>query len=100
MAAEIIPFGYPRPFALERIRTLTAQDQFVIEPKFKSTIIERGITMPVVRLVLLEGSINQGPERDDYGDWRCRVRKRVAGRLVRVVVAIHEEEVLYLITAY
>lgn len=90
----------PRPVAQELIRTLAAKGELVIEPKFRQTMNERGITMPLVLRVLTEGSINQGPQRDDYGDWRCRVRKRVAGRLVRVVVAIHELRTLYLITTY
>jgi hypothetical protein len=100
MSAEIIPFGFPRPAAQELIRTLTAKGAFVIEPKFRAAMNQRGITMPLVLRVLEEGCVNQGPEKDDYGDWRCRVRKRVAGRLVRVVVAIHEERILYLVTTY
>lgn len=100
MTAEILPFGFPRPFAQERIRTLAAKGEMVIEPKFRQAMHGRGITMPLVLRVLAEGSINQGPQKDDYGDWRCRVRKRVAGRLVRVVVAIHEERILYLVTTY
>lgn len=47
---------------------------------------------------LSEGSINQGPTLDEFGDWRCRVKKRVAGRLVRVVVAIQSGELLIVTT--
>jgi hypothetical protein len=102
MTAEILPFGFPRPVAQERIRILWAKGQYVIEPKFSQALADRdrGITMPLVSRVMAEGSINQGPSKDDYGDWRCRVRKRVAGKLVRVVVAIHEERILYLVTTY
>jgi hypothetical protein len=100
MTAEIIPFGFPRPVAQELIRSLTAKSALIIEPKFKAMMIQRGITMSLVLRVLSEGSVNQGPDKDDCGDWRCRVRKRVAGRLVRVVVAIHEERILYLVTTY
>lgn len=98
--AEIVPFGLPRPVAQELIRTLWAKGEYVIEPKCKQEMTNRGITMPQVSRVLAEGSINQGPNLDECGDWRCRVRKRVAGRLVRVVVAIHEQRTPYLVTTF
>jgi hypothetical protein len=47
-----------------------------------------------------EGAINQGPRLDECGDWRCRVKRRVAGRLVRVVVAIHDMSWLYLVSVH
>ncbi len=100
MSAEILPFGLPRPVAQELIRTLWAKGEAVIEPKFKQTMAARDIPMSLVHRVLAEGSINQGPWKDECGDWRCRVKKRVAGKLVRVVVAIHEERILYLVTTY
>jgi hypothetical protein len=100
MTAEILPFGFPRPVAQELIRSLWAKGDYVMEPKFKQTMAERDIPMSLVRQVLAGGSINQGPWKDECGDWRCRVKKRVAGRLVRVVVAIHEGRILYLITTF
>jgi hypothetical protein len=47
-----------------------------------------------------EGSVNQGPRLDECGEWRCRVKRRVAGRLVHVVVAIHDMRFLYLVSIY
>lgn len=61
-------------------------------------MLERDISMRQVIQTLSEGSINQGPTLDEFGDWRCRVKKRVAGRLVRVVVAIQSGELLIVTT--
>jgi hypothetical protein len=83
--------------ALELIRKLVAEGRFVLEPKAKMNLRDRDFTD---RQVLIEGSITQGPTRDECNDWRCRLRKRAAGRLVRVVVAIHDMNFLYVISVH
>jgi len=100
MTAEIVPFGLPRPIAEQTIRRLARVDRFVIEPVFSLKMRERGFTMRQVMETLKEGHINQGPRLDECGDWRCRVKKRIAGRLVRVVVAIHDMNLLYLVSVH
>lgn len=99
MTGKVIPFGLPRPQAQETIWRLAKSGDFVLEPHAKEGM-RRGISMRQVLTTLEEGCINQGPELDEYGDWRCRVRKRVAGRLVRVVVAIHDLRLLYVISVH
>jgi hypothetical protein len=54
--------------------------------------------MKQILLTIEEGTINQGPTLDEYGEWRCRLKKRVAGRLVRVVVAIQADSLLLITT--
>lgn len=101
MAGNVLPFGLTRAQAETLIRDLASANKFVIEPYFRQRLKERGITMSQVLRALKEGHMDQGPKRDEHGDWRCRVRKRVAGRRVRVVVGISGGlGVLYLITTY
>ena len=96
----VVPFGLPRPNALELIRRLVNDGQFALEPKAKMNVQERNFTMRQVLIALNEGSINQGPARDECNDWRCRLRKRAAGRLVHVVVAIHDMSYVYVISVH
>ena len=97
MTAEIVSFGLPRPVAEETIHRLARENCFGMdgadpesdEPcAFELKMLERGFDMRQVLETIKEGAINQGPTRDEYGEWRCRMRRRAAGRLVRVVVAI------------
>lgn len=100
MTAKIVPFGLSRPHAEQLIHQLAKNDAFIIEPVCKVKIRERDFTMRQVLKTMREGSINQGPGRDECGDWRCRIKKRVAGRTVRVVVAIHDLRMLYVISVH
>lgn len=101
MAAEkIVPLTLPRPLAEETIHRLARDGEFVIEPACKAKLRERNFTMRQLLTTMKEGAVNQGPVRDDCGDWRCRIKKRVAGRLVRVIVAIHEMRLLYVISVH
>lgn len=100
MTAEVIPLILPRPVAQALINRLAIEGQFIVEPVCKVKIRERDFTMRQVLEAMKAGSINQGPQRDECGDWRCRIRKRVAGRLVRVVVGIHDMRILYVISVH
>ena len=96
----MIPFGMPKPIALDLIRRLVAADQFMLEPKALMNIRQRDFTMRQVLTTMKEGRITQGPERDECNDWRVRLTKRCAGRLVRVVVAIHDVSFVYVISVH
>jgi hypothetical protein len=110
MTAKIVPFGrrgkpptLPRPEAEEIIHRLAKENKFgfggpVYETEdgetitdFELKMFEREFTMTQVLRTIEEGAVNQGPVLDEYGDWRCRVKRRVAGHLVRVVVAISSD---------
>jgi hypothetical protein len=58
---------------------------------FELKMLVRGFDMRQVLETIKEGAVNQGPTLDEYSEWRCRVKRRVAGRLVRVVVAISSD---------
>ena len=90
MRGNVVPFGLPRPVAQVLVRKLVAEDKFALEPKAKMNLRERDFSMRQVLIALKEGNINQGPKLDECNDWRCRITKRCAGRLVHVVVAIHD----------
>jgi hypothetical protein len=100
MPLNVVPFELPRPVAIELIRRLAREGLFVQEPEFRRKLRDRGFTIRQVMDVLYGGSINQGPWKDDYGDWRFRLKRRSSGRLVRVALAIHDMRILYLISVY
>jgi hypothetical protein len=39
---------------------------------------------------LRHGSVIDGPTKDEWGDWRVKLQRRVAGRRVQIVVAMKE----------
>ena len=61
---------------------------------------DRDVSMRLVLDTLKGGSINQGPDRDETGEWRCRLKKRVAGRVVHVIVALSNHDHMYVVTVY
>jgi hypothetical protein len=100
MTAEVVPFGLPRPMAEALIHKLAHEGKFVQEPVFIDKMTLRHFSMRQMLETIKNGTVNQGPRRDEYGDWRCRMKRRVAGRLVHVVVAIHDMSFLYLISIH
>ncbi len=100
MSAKVVPFGLPRPMAEELIHRLACEGKFVCEPVFTAKLVERQFSTRQMLETIKAGAVNQGPWQDEFGDWRCRIKRRVAGRLVRVVVAIHGMNLLYLISIH
>lgn len=96
---SVVQFGLSREMAQQRIRTAMEQGAFEFDPHCTAEMVLRDISMRQVLTAAKEGCINQGPELDEFGDWRCRIKKRVAGRLVRVVVAVQTEGILF-VTAF
>ena len=62
-----------------------------IMSEFELKMLVRGFDMRQVLETIKEGVVNQGPRLDEYSEWRCRIKRRVAGQLVRVVVAISSD---------
>jgi len=56
--------------------------------------------MRQVLMTLREGRVVSDPVRDEFGDWRCTVKKRCAGQRVTVIVAIQGRERLIGVTTY
>lgn len=59
-------------------------------PHFQKRLAQRKITMRQVLEVLRSGCVIDGPTKDEWGDWRVKLQRRVAGRRVQVVVAVKE----------
>jgi hypothetical protein len=90
-----------RPEAEAAIHRLARENKFLmagvvetddaIMSEFELKMLVRGFDMRQVLETIKEGTVDQGPTLDEYSEWRCRVRRRVAGRLVRVVVALSSD---------
>jgi hypothetical protein len=78
------------------VRRTAAQDLDEIgfdNPHLRQRMAQRGLTIRQIVETLRHGEGISGPTRDDYGDWRIKMRAVVAGRRVQVVVAIHDAAV-------
>ncbi|MYA87932.1 MAG: DUF4258 domain-containing protein [Boseongicola sp. SB0662_bin_57] len=78
------------------MKALAAADSANIRmdlPHFQERMIERDIDMRSVLEVLRKGRPFGLPELDEYNDWRIRMRRKVAGRRVAVVVAVHDDHI-------
>ena len=71
-----------------------AQGRYDFDPHLFDSMNERDISMRQVLTAAREGQLTQDPWLDEYGDWRCKLRKRVAGKLIRVAVALESEGLL------
>lgn len=59
------------------------------QPHYKERLVERDITMRQVISTIEKGEIIDGPKKDQYGDWRIKLKRFVAGRKVQVVLALN-----------
>ena len=90
------PSAPGRDALVKRVRVLAADTSNLRfdHPHFQMRLAERGITMRQVLTVLRQGSAVSAPTLDKHGDWRIKLKKRAAGRRVRVVVAVKEDHVV------
>lgn len=58
------------------------------QPHFKQRLAERHINMRQVLETLRKGSPVGEPSLDEWGDWRLKLKRLVAGRRVQIVVAV------------
>ena len=95
------PSGPTRVEAESLIREL-AEDSanIIIVPHCSEAMRERDVTMRHLLLTLREGHVVGRPSIDEYGDWRCQLKKRCSGRRVTVIAGIHDRRELYVITTY
>lgn len=68
------------------------------EPHFRDKLAETGIGMRQILEVLRNGKVNGHPELDEYGDYRVRMVRKVAGTRVVVVVAVCADHVVCITT--
>lgn len=58
------------------------------EPHFRENLAERHVNMRQVLETLKKGNPVGEPTLDQWGDWRLKLKRVVAGRRVQVVVAV------------
>jgi len=101
MAAEIVPIGQPKPKPppallelVKRVQELAKDSESIgfLHPHLRTRMGQRGTTMRLVLETLRKGEGISGPKKDQYGDWRIKMRRHVAGRRVQVVVAVREKD--------
>ena len=99
MGATIIPhpvMGQASPQVgqlVQRVHALSADSANVRMgiPHFQESLVDHRIDMRSVLEVLRNGRVIGLPELDQFGDWRIRMTRKVAGRRVVVVVAVSED---------
>jgi hypothetical protein len=57
-------------------------------PHFQQRLNERRLNMRQVLETVKKGCAVGNPKLDQWGDWRIKLRRKVAGRRVQVVVAV------------
>lgn len=98
MTAKVVPFPprkanpeKPEPTLAELVAKVhelaKAGNNFRWGAHFKERLAGRGVTMRQVLETLKSGD-GVSKRRDEYGDWRVKLRRKVASRRVQVVVAI------------
>ena len=96
--SKVIAFPVPemppptRQELLARVRALVLlpDRMHMDEPHFRLRLWQRKVSMRQVLEVIKSGEVTDGPRLDEYGDWRIKIVRKVAGRRVQVVVAVSE----------
>ena len=103
MTARIVPFPVPerRPSAEElvaRVREIASEPESdnirFDHPHFQDRLAERNRTMRQVLEVLRHGVGVSEPKLDESGDWRIKLRRKVAGTRVQVVVVVKDTHIV------
>ena len=110
MSAKVVPLRQPGPAKaptvaalITRTRALAAEENktkhvHFDHPHFQMRLGQRGLNMRLVLETVREGTATGKPTLDRYGDWRIKLKHTVAGKTVRVVIAVKEDH-LVLVTA-
>lgn len=98
MMAKIEPFGFDRERARRKIRQIARESsRVIISGAAKQQMIEQEILVVLVYRVLSSGDVVEDPEQTAHGQWRCKVRYRVAGQFdLAVVAAIIQGQQLFI----
>jgi len=100
MTAKVVPIRQPAPKPpptadelVTRVRKLAKDTENIgfDHPHTKTRMAERSLTMRQILETIRKGECVSGPTLDKYGDWRIKLKRRVAGRRVQVVVAVKEK---------
>ena len=95
---ELIPLPEPKvpPGSLEELVRRThelaerSDNIYLDNPHVRLRMKERGVTIRQILDVLRQGKGMDGPTLDKYGDWRIKLKRFSAGRIVQVVVVVKD----------
>lgn len=91
----VIPFPGPptAQFLLQRLRELSANSTNIVfdHPHFQARLAQRKLSIRHALETLRHGEIVDGPTKDEWGDWRIKVKALAVGRPVQVVVAYKQD---------
>ena len=65
-----------------------SENVFCDNPHVKQRMRQRNVSMRQIFDVLRHGKGIDGPSLDKYGDWRIKLKRFSAGRIVQVVVVV------------
>lgn len=96
MQHNVIALVLPPPTEnqlLQRIRAFAvgSESMRLDHPHFQERLKERGLNMRQVIETVRKGCAVGTPKLDEWGDWRIKLRRVVAGRRVQVVVAVKSD---------
>jgi hypothetical protein len=79
---------------VERVRHLMQDSENIgfMNPHVKQRMKQRGKTMREILEVLKKGEGVKGPDLDEFGDYRIKIRRCVCGKRTQVVVAVREND--------
>jgi hypothetical protein len=79
----------PAAQLLGRIRVMARQGRMRFDhPHVQQRLQERTLNMRMVLETIKKGTVVGAPRLDQWGDWRLKLRRKVAGRRVQIVVAV------------
>jgi Domain of unknown function (DUF4258) len=98
MAAKVVHFLQPPSagFLDRKIKELVSDSKNIVfdHPHFQARLKGRDLSMRHVLETIRNGAVISGPTKDEWGDWRLKLCRRVAGRRVQVVVAFKGDHVV------
>jgi hypothetical protein len=79
---------------VNRVRILAKDSDNIgfSSPHLKDRMKSRGKTMREILEVLKRGEGVKGPDLDEFGDYRIKLRRCVCGKRTQVVVAVREHD--------
>jgi hypothetical protein len=82
------------PDLVSRVRILAEDSDNIgfVSPHLRDRMKLRGKTMREILEVLKKGEGVKGPDLDEFGDYRIKLRRCVCGKRTQVVVAVREHD--------
>jgi hypothetical protein len=79
---------------VDRVRELSKNSDNIgfMSPHVQQRMKQRGKSMREVLEVLKKGEGVKGPDLDEFGDYRIKLRRSVCGKRTQVVVAVRDRD--------